>query len=47
MDGVKSVEIDFTGRLATCTVDAGEFDADKAIAALNVDYGPSSVAAKK
>jgi copper chaperone CopZ len=44
MDGVKSVDVDFDKKLATCTVVAEKFDAKKAVAALNGDYGPSSVA---
>ena len=46
MDGVKGVNIDFAGRLATCTV-SGKFDEKKAMAALDAeDYGPSSITVK-
>jgi hypothetical protein len=44
MDGVKNIEIDIANKLATCTVVADKFDAEKAVAALDEDYGPSSVA---
>ena len=47
MDGVKGVTVDFAGQLATCTVVPGKFDEKKAIAALDVKYGPISVQAKK
>ena len=47
MDGVKSVDVDFHNRLATCTVIAEKFDEEKAIAALDAeDYGPSTIEVK-
>ena len=46
-DGVKSIDIDIANHLATCTVVAEKFDAEKAIAALDAKYGPSTVQAKK
>lgn len=47
MDGVRSVKLDVANKLATCTVVAEVFDEDKALAALDVDFGKSSVASKK
>ncbi|MCH8922508.1 MAG: hypothetical protein IIA67_05100 [Planctomycetes bacterium] len=47
MDGVKSVETDLANQIAICTVVTGKFEKEKAIAALDVDYGPSSVLAEK
>ena len=47
MDGVKNVKTDSRNQIAICTVVAGKFDQEKAIAALDVEFGPSSVLAEK